>query len=207
MNDTGIALNALHEVAGVEPTIVVEGGSTIRIVQVSHHHAADHVIGVGDSGAAGCRHAFGQGDAHRNAERDRLGHGPGDGAVAPAPSIVLRGEDRPGARQRPGGGGSLGQRRDGRLQGVEEGLVGRLFRQLAPSVEFLLGHVGDLQAGRIRGDQRALATVLFEPREEAALDVEVFHHDLDDPIAFGQQVKIVRKITDLNPGRVLFLHK
>jgi len=49
------------------------------LFEVAHHHAADDVVGVGDSGSAGGRHALGQ----RNTDR----HAQGDGS-ATAPAMV-----------------------------------------------------------------------------------------------------------------------
>ncbi len=44
----------------------------------AHHHAADHVVGIGDRRPAGRGHALGKRHADRHAERDRLGDRAGD---------------------------------------------------------------------------------------------------------------------------------
>jgi hypothetical protein len=64
------------------------------------------------------------------------------------------------------------------------------------------GHGADAEAGRVRGHHRPRAHPLGHAREEAALDLEVLHHRLQDPVRVAKLVPVVLEIAHPDAGRV-----
>ena len=105
----------------------------------AHHHAADHVVRVGNGRPAGRLHALGERDADRHAERDRFGHRAGDGEKLLGHRLAGRGGHVDG-RFHVHHHGVNRQRDAARRNDAAQGVVDQ--------DELVAGRIGIAQAGR-----------------------------------------------------------
>ncbi len=70
-----------------------------------------------------------------------------------------------------------------------------------------LGHGIEKNPGSIGGNDRVRFAHRIDSAQQVLLDLEIFHHDFNDPITFSDLVEIVRKVADGDAIGIFGVHE